>query len=82
MVTFYKRMKLNGVPRNQASLDFLDEYDMTQVYDERWLSKNRKGKFMPGFRDDEKASFVNPSSREKLKKTNSWKKLFRIKNHV
>lgn len=82
MVTFYKRMRLDGALRNQASLDFLDEYDTTKVYDERWLTKNRKGKLMPGYRSDDEAGFVNPSTRVKLKKTNGWKKLFRIKNHA
>ena len=80
MVTFYKRMKLDGVLRQQASLDFLDEYDTTQVYDERWLSKNRKGKFMPGMRSEDEAGFIHSPIREKLKKTNGWKKLFRSRN--
>lgn len=82
MVTFYKRMKLNGALRNQASLDFLDEYDTTEIFDERWLAKNRRGKFMPGVRSEEEAGFINPSIREKIKKSSGWKKLFRIKNHA
>ena len=56
--------------------------DTAKVYDERWLTKNRKGKLMPGYRSDDEAGFVNPSTRVKLKKTNGWKKLFRIKNHA
>lgn len=81
MVTLYKRMKLNGSLKNQSRLDFLDDYDTTEIYDARWLEKNRKGKFMPGIKGDEDAGYIHPSAREKLNKINGWKKIFRWKNH-
>jgi hypothetical protein len=81
MVTFYKRVKSNGAIRNQASLDFLDDYDTTEIFDERWLSRNRKGNVMPGMARDGDAGMNHALGRENTKKTNSWKKILRFKNH-
>lgn len=81
MVTFYKRLKPHAMLRNQASLDFLDDYDTTDIFDERWLSKNRKGKLMPGMTWEEGPELNRSSGRESMKKPTGWKKFLRLKNH-